>query len=97
MVSAFVTAAVYAKVAGADGVEIHGAHAYLVNGFLSPTATTAATNTAAALRTGARFALEIISGIKAACGPDFACGIRLGMRRPSRAATAWTRARSSHR
>lgn len=79
MVSAFVTAAVYAKVAGADGVEIHGAHAYLVNGFLSPYSNHRSDEYGGSLENRARFALEIISGIKAACGPDFVCGIRLGI------------------
>lgn len=79
LVSAFVTAAVYAKVAGADGVEIHGAHAYLVNGFLSPYSNHRSDEYGGSLENRARFAVEIISGIKAACGADFVCGIRLGI------------------
>lgn len=36
LIQAFITAAVYAKTACADGVELHGGHVYLVNDFLSP-------------------------------------------------------------
>lgn len=79
MISAFVTAAVYSRVAGADGVEIHGAHAYLVNDFLSPYSNHRSDEYGGSLENRARFAREIISGIKAACGPDFVCGIRLGI------------------
>lgn len=79
LISAFVTAAVYAKTAGADGVEIHGAHAYLVNGFLSPYSNHRSDEYGGNLENRARFAAEIISGIKAVCGPDFVCGIRLGI------------------
>ena len=79
IVKAFITAAVYAKVAGADGVEIHGAHAYLVNGFLSPSSNRRNDEYGGTLENRARFATEIIQGIKAACGKDFVCGIRLGI------------------
>lgn len=79
LISAFVTAAVYAKVAGADGVEIHGAHAYLVNDFLSPATNRRNDEYGGSLENRARFATEIISGIKRSCGTDFVCGIRLGI------------------
>jgi len=79
LVSAFVTAAVYAKTAGLDGVEIHGGHAYLVNDFLSPLTNHRTDEYGGSTENRARFATEIIAGIKAACGPDFICGIRLGI------------------
>lgn len=79
LVKAFVTAAVYAKTAGADGVELHGAHAYLINGFLSPSTNFRTDEYGGSLENRARFATEIIRGIKAACGADFVCGIRLGI------------------
>lgn len=79
LVNSFVMAAVYAKTAGVDGVEIHGAHAYLINDFLSPATNHRTDEYGGNIESRARFALEIIGGIKAACGPDFICGIRLGI------------------
>ena len=79
MIQAFITAAVYAKTACVDGVEIHGGHAYLVNDFLSPATNHRTDEYGGSLENRARFATEIIAGIKAACGPDFICGIRLGI------------------
>ena len=79
LIKAFINAAVYAQIAGADGVELHGAHAYLVNGFLSPSTNHRSDEYGGSLENRARFATEIISGIKAACGKDFVCGIRIGI------------------
>lgn len=79
LVSAFVSAALRAKIAGLDGVELHGGHAYLVNAFLSPLTNHRTDEYGGSTENRARFAAEIISGIKAACGPEFICGIRLGI------------------
>ncbi|MCB9592993.1 MAG: NADH:flavin oxidoreductase/NADH oxidase family protein [Sandaracinaceae bacterium] len=77
VVQRFATTARIAERAGFDGVQIHGAHGYLVSQFLSPK-----TN----LRDDAwggdpvrrrRFLLEIIRAIRAAVGPRFAIGLKL--------------------
>jgi len=74
-IEAFAAAAVLAQAAGFDGVEIHGAHGYLIDQFLWEQ-----TNT----RTdgyghpnGVRFAAEVVGAIRAATGPAFAIGFRL--------------------
>jgi 2,4-dienoyl-CoA reductase-like NADH-dependent reductase (Old Yellow Enzyme family) len=75
--SAYVRAAETAKRLGADGVEIHAAHGYLMDQFLW-----AETNLrgdgygGAALADRARFPLEVVTAIRAATGPDFPISLR---------------------
>ena len=72
----FVDAAVRAKKAGYDGVQLHGCHSYLINDFAS------AVNRrddeyGGSTENRARFGCEIISGIREACGPDFLISLRV--------------------
>lgn len=76
MVQKFVDGAVRCQTAGIDGVLIHGAHGYLVNQFLSPYTNKRTDAYGGSLENRARFAVEIIQGIRAACGPDYPIGIR---------------------
>ena len=75
----FIDAAVRAKKAGYDGVEIHSAHGYLLNEFYSPLA-----NKRNDLYTGknmigrTRLHFDIIQGIRKACGGDFLISMRFG-------------------
>jgi 2,4-dienoyl-CoA reductase-like NADH-dependent reductase (Old Yellow Enzyme family)/thioredoxin reductase len=71
MVEAFVKAAGRAKAAGFDAVEIHGAHGYLVNQFLSPHSNQRSDEYGGSLENRARFPLEILKGIRAEVGDDF--------------------------
>ena len=61
---------------GADGIEIHAAHGYLVNTFLSPVTNhrTDAYGGNAANR--ARFLFEVYDAIRSAVGPEFIVGIK---------------------
>jgi 2,4-dienoyl-CoA reductase-like NADH-dependent reductase (Old Yellow Enzyme family)/thioredoxin reductase len=76
-IEAFAAAARRAQRAGADGVEIHMAHGYLVCQFLSPYSNhrTDAWGLDTAGRT--RFAVEIVRRIRARCGADFPVQCRL--------------------
>lgn len=56
--------------AGADGVEIHGANAYLVQQFLAPSANTRDDEYGGSLENRARFAIEVATAIAEEIGPD---------------------------
>lgn len=77
MVKKFVTGAVIAQKAGADGVEIHAAHGYLVSQFLSPHTNKRTDKYGGSFEGRMRFVTEIIKGIQAYCGPRFPIGIRM--------------------
>ena len=66
-----------AKEAGFDGVEIHGAHGYLIAEFMSPYSNKRTDCYGGALQNRIRFALEIIKDIRAKCGDDFIVGYRI--------------------
>lgn len=74
---AFVNGARISQMAGADGIELHGAHGYLINGFLSPYLNRRDDRYGGSLENRIRFLLEIVAGIHAACGGDFPVGVRL--------------------
>lgn len=56
--------------AGADGVEIHGANAYLVQQFLAPSANTRDDEYGGSIANRARFAIEVATAIAEEIGPD---------------------------
>lgn len=76
----FVKAALRAKEAGFDGVELHGCHSYLISCFCSKLRN---------FRTDeygdnkALFAKEVLQAVKKACGEDFIVGIRLAAFEPT--------------
>jgi len=77
MVECFAAAAARAQRAGLDGVEIHGAHTYLVCSFLSPMTNLREDQYGGGLENRTRFAREILAAVRETCGRDFALGIRL--------------------
>jgi 2,4-dienoyl-CoA reductase-like NADH-dependent reductase (Old Yellow Enzyme family) len=80
-IEAFVDGAVRAERAGFDGVEIHGAHGYLVCAFLSAELNVRTDRYGGSLENRARFLFEIIEGIRRRCRADFIVGVRLSPER----------------
>jgi 2,4-dienoyl-CoA reductase-like NADH-dependent reductase (Old Yellow Enzyme family) len=77
----FVSAAVRAEKAGFDGVELHGAHGYVITQFLSSAANRREDRYGGPLENRNRLLFEIIAGVRAACGRDFQLGVRLSPER----------------
>jgi 2,4-dienoyl-CoA reductase-like NADH-dependent reductase (Old Yellow Enzyme family)/thioredoxin reductase len=73
LVQKFIDAAVRAQIAGFDGVELHGAHGYLINQFLSPHSNHRSDEYG---KDRLRFTIEILQGIKKRCGSDFPVIVR---------------------
>ncbi len=80
-VEAFVSAARRAERAGFDGVEVHGAHGYLVGQFLDGRHNQREDGYGASADDRSRFLLEILDGIRRVTGPDFQLGLRLSPER----------------
>jgi len=76
----FVDAALRAKRAGFDGVEIHGGHGYLLSSFLSPSTNTRDDDYGGTLEKRARLLLEVVRAVRAAVGADFAMWVKLDSR-----------------
>lgn len=81
LVEDFVTAAVRSEKAGFDGVEIHGAHGYILAQFLSPEINRRTDRYGGSLENRARIIFEIIDGVRQRCRPDFQLGLRLSPER----------------
>ena len=71
LVKAFVDAAVRAKKAGFDGIELNAAHGYLLNQFLSPYTNKRTDAYGGNVKGRCRFLQEIIASIRRAIGKDF--------------------------
>ena len=67
----FAAAAKRAKDCGIDGVELHGAHGYLINQFLSPYTNKRTDEYGGSTENRMRFILEIYDAIREVCGPDY--------------------------
>ena len=76
MQQAFIDAAVRAKKAGYDGIQLHGCHGYLVNQFLSPETNLREDEYGGSVENRARFGSEIIRGVRELCGKDFLISVR---------------------
>lgn len=79
LIRQFVSAAVRVKNAGCDGVELHAAHGYLIQQFLSPNTNKRNDEYGGALENRMRFLMEIIDGIRRECGKDFPIVVRLSV------------------
>ncbi len=81
MIGAFVAAARRTQSAGFDGVELHGAHGYLLCQFLSAELNHRGDEFGGTLENRSRPLFAIIDGIRRECGGDFHVGVRLSPER----------------
>jgi 2,4-dienoyl-CoA reductase-like NADH-dependent reductase (Old Yellow Enzyme family) len=77
IVERFAAAAALAREAGFAGVQIHGAHGYLVSQFLSPRHNRREDDWGGSAERRRRFVLEVFRAIRAATGDDYPVGIKL--------------------
>jgi 2,4-dienoyl-CoA reductase-like NADH-dependent reductase (Old Yellow Enzyme family) len=78
VVNQFVAAAERAVEAGFDGVELHGAHGYLLNQFFSPLLNKRDDEYGGSLERRMRFPLEVVEGVRRVLGADKLLLYRLG-------------------
>jgi len=81
LIEDFVLAAQRADQAGFDGVELHGAHGYILGQFLSSEINQRSDQFGGSLQNRARPLLEIIQKIRSRCREDFQLGVRLSPER----------------
>jgi 2,4-dienoyl-CoA reductase-like NADH-dependent reductase (Old Yellow Enzyme family) len=77
----FIAAAVRAERAGFDGVEVHGAHGYVICQFLSAEINQRTDRYGGSPENRARILFDVVSGIRARCRRDFIVGVRLSPER----------------
>lgn len=79
VVTAFARSAARAKTAGFDGVEIHGAHLYLLSQFFSPLTNQRTDRYGGAIEGRAALALDIVKAVRKAVGPKTPVFFRLNV------------------
>ncbi|MCH1492678.1 MAG: NADH:flavin oxidoreductase [Luminiphilus sp.] len=81
LIDDYIAAAVRCQKAGFDGIELHGAHGYLLSEFLSPQLNRRDDRYGGSVENRARILWEIIDGVNQRCGRDFSLGVRLSPER----------------
>ncbi|MDP5185356.1 NADH:flavin oxidoreductase [Blastococcus sp. BMG 814] len=81
LVEDFAAAALRAERAGFDGVEVHGAHGYVLTQFLSPELNRRTDRYGGSLENRARLLLDVVTAVRRRCAPDFQVGVRLSPER----------------
>ena len=81
LIADFVTAAVRCDRAGFDGVELHGAHDYMICEYLNPELNRRTDRYGGSLENRARLLMEIVAGIRRDCRADFSLSVRLSPER----------------
>ncbi|MBQ3292053.1 MAG: acetoacetate decarboxylase family protein [Mogibacterium sp.] len=79
LIEQFSDGAVRCQKAGIDGIELHCAHGYLLEQFLSPYTNFRTDEYGGNFENRMRFVKEIIEKIREKCGPDYPVGIRLSV------------------
>ena len=77
IIESFISAAERLQRAGFSGVELHGAHGYLLTQFMSPFSNDRDDKYGGSREGRLTFVLEMISGIRARCGTDFMMGLKM--------------------
>lgn len=77
----FIVAAIRAQKCGYDGVEVHGAHGYIIAQFLSSAINHRTDEYGGSLKNRSRLLMEIVGGIRNDCGPEFLIGVRISPER----------------
>ena len=79
-VDSFARAAVLAKQAGFDAVELHGAHSYLIDEFISRAANKRTDEYGGDIANRARFLVEVIAAVRVATGAEYPLWVRMNGR-----------------
>ena len=79
----FIASALRVQEAGFDGVEIHNAHGNLLTQMVSPLINKRTDTYGGALESRMKLSMDILRGIRKACGNDFLIGTRIGANEPS--------------
>jgi len=79
IISGFAAAALRAKNAGFDAVQLHGAHGYLMSQFLSPVNNLRTDRWGGSAKNRRRFHIEVIRKVRQAVGPDLPLLIKFGV------------------
>ena len=77
----FIAAAVRAQKSGYDGVEVHGAHGYIITQFLSKEINKRTDEYGGSFENRSRLLFEVVDGIREVCGESFLIGVRLSPER----------------
>jgi len=77
LINAFEAAAMRAKAAGFDGIQIHAAHGYLLSQFLSPILNHRTDAYGGDIKNRARFLLEVLQAIRSAVGRNYPVLVKL--------------------
>lgn len=79
MATAFGQAALRVKKGGFDGVEVHGAHHYLIHSFLSPVTNQRTDEFGGSLENRSKVLKLIVQEIRRTCGPEFPLMVRISL------------------
>lgn len=77
VVEEYVNVALRMHRCGFAGVELHGAHGYLITQFLSPWSNSRKDDYGGSLQNRTRFVKEVSQAIRQLCGPDFIIGLKM--------------------
>ena len=77
-INAYVLAARMAKKGGIDGVEVHGAHGYLIQQFLSPVTNKRTDEYGGPLENRMRLLVEVLTAVRSEVGEGYPVGVRVG-------------------